>query len=61
MPFAVFLCIYRSVPLSNVLIFFGSGVVFVFFPFGSPPPLQPYPPPAAAVDISNYYFKENIF
>jgi hypothetical protein len=29
--------------LSNMVIFFGSGAVFVFFPFGSPPPL-PFPP-----------------
>jgi hypothetical protein len=30
-------------PLSKVVIFFGSGAVFVFFPFGSPPPLPSSP------------------
>jgi hypothetical protein len=38
-------------PLSNVLIIFGSGVVFMFSPSDHHHHYHP-PPPAAAVDIS---------
>jgi hypothetical protein len=51
-----FLAYIEACLFSNVLIFFRSGVVFVFSP--SDHHHHYHPPPPAAADISSYCFKQ---